>query len=142
MSHISTVDLMIKDLESKAKACGKLGLELVRGQKTFRGYTQGRCDHAIRVIGQPQAYEIGLCKRADGKGYDLKWDGGMGAYAPAKLLYDRVGYEAITYGGKPPSMDKLKDWYAAEVARKQMTKQGFMVRTIQKGRKVQVLCSK
>ncbi len=142
MSHITTIDLMITDLDSLAKACERLGLELVRGQKTFRGYTTGQCEHAMRVISQSQAYEVGLSKRTDGKGYDLKWDGGMSAYGPAKLLYDKLGYEAITYGGKAPSMDKLKDWYAAEVAKKQMRRQGFRVTATQQQGRVQVLCSK
>lgn len=149
MSHITKIDLVIKDLDALAKACGKLGLELVRGQKTFRAYRSGRCEHAIRVKDSDRAYEIGLVKQADGKGYELKWDADIG---DGGGLYEKVGYET-KYGyviepGKKQgrivrgSADKLKDWYAAEVARKQMSKQGFMVRMVQKDRKVQVLCSK
>lgn len=141
MSHITTIDLQIRDLDAIAKACARLGLELVKGQKTFRGYTTGRCEHALRVKGASNAYEIGLVNRTDGRGYNLAWDGGMGAYGPAALLYDKVGYEKAAYG-KPPSINKLKDWYAAEVSRKQMSRQGFTVRATQGKGKVEVLCSK
>jgi hypothetical protein len=146
MSHITKIDLVIKDLDALSKACSKLGLELVRGQKTFKAYTTGRCEHAICVKDMPGAYQIGLVKGKEG--YELKWDADIG---DGGGLYAKVGYEA-KYGWvvEPGSAgrlvrgsaDKLKDWYAAEVARKQMSKQGFMVRTVQKGRKVQVLCSK
>ena len=126
-----------------AKACERLGLELVRGQKTFRGYSIGTCEHAIRVKDGAGFYEIGLTKRADGA-YDLKWDGHMGAsYSPAAPLYDKVGYATTGRKGyQAANTNKLLDWYAAEVARKQMSKQGFMVRTVQQQGKVQVLCSK
>lgn len=146
MSHITKIDLVIKDLDALSKACKSLGLELVKGQKTFKAYTTGRCEHAICVKDMPGAYQIGLVKGKDG--YELKWDADIG---DGHGLYAKVGYETkygyVVEPGKVGKMvrgsaDKLKDWYAAEVARKQMLKQGFMVRTIQKGRKVQVLCSK
>jgi hypothetical protein len=59
MSHITKIDLLIKDLDALDKACGKLGLELVRGQKTFRAYRAGTCEHGIRAVDSPNAYEIG-----------------------------------------------------------------------------------
>jgi hypothetical protein len=154
MSHITKIDLQVKDLNALDNACARLGLELVREQKTFKwygrfigdtvppkelmeqGYTAakyGTCAHAIRVKGNAAAYEIGLIKRADGKGYMLAWDSFLGGYG----LCARVGYDQKDLGAT-----KLKDWYAAEVARKQMSKQGFQVRMVQRDRKVQVLCSK
>lgn len=155
MSHITKIDLLIKDLDALDKACKNMGLELVRGQKKFKwwgrfvgdstppkelaeqGYTTdkfGTCDHAIRVKGaNAGTYEIGLIQRKDGKGFMLAWDSYQRGYG----LLNAVGYDTKDQGAT-----KLKDWYAAEVARKQMSKQGFMVRTLQKGRKVEVLCSK
>lgn len=154
MSHITKIDLLIKDLDALDKACGKMGLELVRGQKRFKwwgrfmgdsrppkelaeqGYTTdkfGTCDHVIRVKGNAKAYEIGLIQRKDGKGYMLAWDSYLGGFG----LLPATGYDKQDQGAT-----KLKDWYAAEVARKQMSQQGFMVRTVQQDRKVQVLCSK
>lgn len=142
MSHITTIDLRIDDLDALSKACERLGLELIRGQKTFNGYTKGKCDHAMRVKGMPETFEIGLAKRKDGKGFDLKMDGHMGpTYGPSKPLYDKIGYEAPSYG-KAASVSKLKDWYAAEVTKKQMLKRGFMVRATQQQGKVEILCSR
>ncbi len=46
------------------------------------------------------------------------------------------------FRGAGKDANKLKDWYAAEVASKQMRKQGFKISATQQERKVQVLCSK
>jgi hypothetical protein len=151
MSHITTIDLQVKDLDSMVKACERLGLELVMGQKQFKWYGRfmgdtkapqgldpkdyGKCEHAIRVKGGgPQTYEIGLVKRADGKGYTLAYDYWQGGFG----LSEKIEYDA----SKSHTAAKLRDWYAAEVARKQMSKQGFMVKLTQQNRKVQVTCSK
>jgi hypothetical protein len=155
MSHVTTIDLHITDLDSLAKACERLGLELVTGQKTFKWYGQwvgdyrgqdaafnqgidtkdyGKCEHAIRVKGNKQAYEIGLVKRTDGKaGYRLVWDHYAGGFGLC---------EKVQYNAKTVNADKLKDWYAAEVSKKQMRRQGFRVNAKQLDGKVQVLCSK
>lgn len=139
MSHVTTIDLFITDLDSLEKACDRLGLELIRGQKTFRSYQLGlKCEHLIRVKGNTVAYQMGLVKRADGKaGYSLSWDHTM-----ARELVEKVTYDGKISYGKSGNADKLKDWYAAEVTRKQMKRQGFRVNVEQKERKVQVLCSK
>jgi hypothetical protein len=134
MSHITKIGLQIKDLDALDKACGRLGLELMRGQQTFKAYTRiNKCDHAIRVKDNADAYEIGLVKRADGKGYDVSWDSFNGGYGLCKV---------VGYGSVKPNADRLKDWYAAEVSRKQMARQGFQVKMNQLDGKVQVLCSK
>ena len=66
MSHVATVQIEIKDLELLDRACGRMGLEFVRDQKTFHwwgndgpgehlipdGFTadeMGHCAHAIRL---------------------------------------------------------------------------------------------
>lgn len=154
MSHITKINLLIKDLDALDKACSRLGLELVRGQKTFKWYGRfvgdslgiagvnpadyGKCEHAIRVKGNVGAYEIGLVKRADDKGYDLHWDNYQGGYG----LAEKVGYETGARARVGAKATKLADWYAAEVARKQMARQGFMVKMVQREKRVQVLCSK
>jgi hypothetical protein len=95
----------------------------------------GKCEHAIRVKGDTRAYEIGLVRRTDGKpGWNLVWDNYRNGFG----LCDKVTYEQ----SKTPNADKLKDWYAAEVAKQQMRKQGFRVNAFQRERKVQVICSK
>ena len=150
MSHITTINLQILDLDSLEKACSRLGLELVRGKKTFKWFGRfmgdtrppkelgdprdyGKCDHVIRVKGSPTAYEIGLIKRKDGKGYMMAWDSWQRGHG----LVDKT-----TYNQRQTGAEKLKDWYAAEVAKKQMSLQGFMVQTRQLNGKVQVVCSK
>ena len=72
MSHISKIELEVKDLNTLSTACKRLGLLLVKGKEHFRWYGQkaGMCDHVIRV---PDAeYEIGIV-RSDGL-YELKCD--------------------------------------------------------------------
>ena len=149
MSHITKIGLQIKDLDALESACHRLGLKLKRDQKTFKWFGRfvgdspgiagvnpedyGKCDHAISVEGNTNAYEIGLVRRADGKGYDMHWDTFCEGYGLCKA----VGYDARDTAG-----NKLKDWYAAEVARKQMRQQGFRVKLTQQNRKVQVLCRK
>lgn len=100
MSHVTSIDVEITDLEALAQACDQLDLELVQGQATYRwfgrsvgdyplppGFTAadlGKCEHAIRVKGDEgaTAYEIGLVARRDGRpGYTLLFDhyaGGCG----------------------------------------------------------------
>lgn len=107
MSHIITSKAAILDLDALEVACQRRGLELVRDQETFRwfgesvgdyplpeGFTEadmGRCSHAIQILGNSKAYEIGLVetRESDGEGnfrsvegqytlmYDF-WSGGYG----------------------------------------------------------------
>lgn len=67
MSHISKVSTMVKNLDSLAAACAKLGVELIRGKKKYRTYNGALndCEHAI-VIPGPDAprgsYQLGLVR--------------------------------------------------------------------------------
>ena len=118
MSHIAEVDLLVQDLDALERACARLGLEFVRHQSTYRWYGRsvgdyplptgftahdlGRCEHAIRVSGNDQAYEIGVAPRRDGKpGYVLLWDFYQGGYG----LMEHVGEGA----------HRLQQTYALEV---------------------------
>ncbi len=109
MSHVAAVKAYVTDLDACAAACEENGLELVRGQKTYRWFgrwvndyrggvaavdnghdpkTFGHCEHAIRVKnGQGHEYEIGLVRRLDGgPGWELvydNWCGGNGLEAKA-----------------------------------------------------------
>ena len=74
MSHISKIELVIKDLEALKTACKRMGFEFREGQKTYQWYGRwvgdspmpegvteeelGKCNHAIHVPGAK--YEIGL----------------------------------------------------------------------------------
>lgn len=114
MSHIAKVQIIVKDLEALAAAATALGCELVTGQKTHRYYAnaQGKCEHAIRVTGSKDAYEIGVVRGADGN-WELQadfWQGGRG-------LAEKVGTDAV----------KLRQEYAAQVAEKQARRMGKRV---------------
>jgi len=61
MSHISRIELEVRDLGILGQACTRLGLDLIRDQKSFRRYgKESSCDHAITMPGAN--YEIGVVK--------------------------------------------------------------------------------
>jgi len=71
MSHISKIELEVKDLGILGQACTRLGLQLIKNKKSFKWYgKEGSCDHAITVPGAN--YEIGVVKNNDS--YELKCD--------------------------------------------------------------------
>jgi len=72
MSHISKIELEVKDLSTLRQACTRLGLHMLEGKKTFKwfGQEEGHCDHAIRVPGA--TYEIGVTQK--GTLYELQCD--------------------------------------------------------------------
>lgn len=129
MSHVVDMKIEIRDMQALEKACSRLGLELVKNQKTYKwfgrsvgdypvpeGFTAdelGKCDHAIRVKGNAGAYEVGVVKRKDGPGYQLIWDFWQGGYG----LQEKIGAD----GGL------LKQHYAAQVAKKQLLREGYRV---------------
>lgn len=109
MSNVTTIDVRITNLDALVNACTKLGLEFVHDQHTYRwhgtdsparyvtpppGFAQedlGRCLHAIRLPGVPQAYEIGVVERRDGHpGYTLLWDAWKGGFG----LEEAIGANA------------------------------------------------
>jgi len=99
MSHVTTIDVEIKDLEALKVACKKCGLEFREGKKSYKwygkhvgdyplpeGFTKedlGKCDHAIGVPGNNSAYEIGVVEQ-DGK-HTMLWDFWNGGYGLESL---------------------------------------------------------
>lgn len=128
MSHVTTIDIEIRDLDALATACRRCGLELTRGQETFLWYAKrrGDCTHAIRVDTSAsgyselregvESYEIGVTRREDGKGFELQLDPHAGGFG----LIERCGVDA----------QKLRQMYATEVALKTARLQGFSVREV------------
>lgn len=133
MSHVAKVTLKIKDLDALAEACRQCGLELVRGQRTYKWYGRsvgdygaddlasrhghavtdwGKCEHAIRVQGNDRAYEIGVVRDTAGD-LSLVYDNWMGGYG----LEDKAG----------KGLDKLKQFYAATVGARMLLKKGYNV---------------
>ena len=108
MSHISTIELEVTDLESLDHACRQMGFTLNRNQKTFKWYSgTGVCDHAIKIPGA--SYEIGLVNR-NGK-YELQTD----------FWDDKIGQAIGNNGGL------LKQRYAVEQTKRQAKKKGYTV---------------
>ena len=107
MSHISTIQVIITDLEALKQACTSLGFTFVENCHLFhwygsKGHSSGTntCDHVIRI---PQArYEVGVVKHNDH--YQLKadfWDtrlkdqiGENGSRLTQQYAVERVKYEA------------------------------------------------
>src|SRR5271157_5509510 len=123
MSHVTTIDLQIKDLEALKAACARLGYEFKEGQTTYRwwghwggdfplpqGFKEdlGKCTHAIRVPGA--SYEIGVVIREGN--INLLWD-----FYPSGGLERQVGKNGA----------KLKQAYAIEATRKAAKKAGYKV---------------
>lgn len=131
MSHVSTVELSITDLDALEAAAKELGLEMVRDKKTYKWYGRwvndyhgedaayhhgispeeyGKCSHVLRVPDQPSMYEIGLVQLPDGS-YKIVFDHwGSGV----KLL------EKIGVGGS-----LLRQGYVKHKAVQELQKKGF-----------------
>ncbi len=138
MSHIADVRMQIKDLDALHLAVKALGGTLVLGQKTHQWYgefmndwqseraavnrrdssTFGKCDHAIKFEGIN--YEIGVVKSSDDC-YELIYDTfGCGGKHDGCKLEEKLGV----------GLPKLKQAYGVEVTRRQLSRQGYRVTTI------------
>jgi hypothetical protein len=108
MSHISKIELEVKDLGTLGQACTKLGLQLIRNRTTFRWYgKEADCDHAIQVPGAD--YEIGVTQK--NHSYELNCD-----------FYDRNLEKVIgSQGGL------LKQAYGVMKTRIEARKKGYSV---------------
>jgi hypothetical protein len=122
MSHVSKIELEIKDLDTLKAACERLNLEFVPNQRTYKWYGEhvgdyplpqgfsiedmGKCDHAIMVPGA--SYELGVVHR--NRKYTLLWD-----------FYSSGGLERVLGKGG----GKLKQAYAVERIRREATLKGY-----------------
>ena len=108
MSHVTTIDLEIKDLIDLTAGCKRIGCE-VEEQKTFTSYYgQNACDCVIRVPGAK--YQVGVIR--EGTKYRLSWDD-----------WSSGGLEKVL--GK--NMSKLKQAYAAEATKRAARRAGYQV---------------
>lgn len=115
MSHISTLEIEIRDLDDLESACRDLGLELRRDQKLFRTYS-GRhspCDAAIVAPDRPTAYEIGLVAR--GRSYELRYDDWSGGRGMMQVVGEKCGRLLQSYTKhRLLSEAKRKGWTVRE----------------------------
>jgi hypothetical protein len=135
MSHVATVDLKITDLDALEVVCERLGLELVREQKTYawwgtsvgdyalpKGMTTadlGKCAHAIRVKGTTPRnghggpWEIGLVQQPDG------------SFLPVYDFFGSAGDALHAKTGR--GLTTLKAEMAQEVSVRILQRQGYRV---------------
>jgi len=137
MSHVARLDIQIKDLNALKEACKACGLQWKEGQKTHKWYGRwvndyhgnnaaykkgidpknyGKCEHAIGVPGNSQAYEIGVVKMPDGT-YSLIWDFWGGGHGLQALAGDNCS--------------NLVKSYVTNVTKKKLAAQGYTCQTIQ-----------
>lgn len=131
MSHVSKIELVVNDLSALEAAANELGLEMVKGQTSFRWYGRfmndyhaddaayksgvnpsdyGKCAHALRIPDNNRAYEIGVTDNGNGT-YTLVWDLYQGGYG----LAARIG----------PKGEKLNQTYVKHRVSAELKKQGF-----------------
>ena len=123
MSHVTTGEVCITDLEALESAVRAMGGTLKRNQRTFKWFGRflndwrnsggraavekgfnpddfGKCEHAIQIPGHKQGcYEVGVVKRQDGKGFTLMWDHfGSGGQRIAASFGDSCSKLKTEYG--------------------------------------------
>jgi len=109
MSHVTTIDLKIKDLEALKAACKRLGFAYHSDVKQYRAYYgYQKCDHCISIPGAN--FEVGI-QTQEGKS-SLLWD-----------PYYSGGLEAKLGMGA----GLLKQAYAAEVTTRAARRAGYSV---------------
>jgi hypothetical protein len=111
MSHITNIELEIKDLTALKAACHRMGFTFMENQTTCNFYRDQKADclHAIQVPGA--AYEVGVVAYANG-GYKLIWD-----------PYIQGGLESALGHGAV----KLKQAYGIEKAKLEARRKGYSV---------------
>ena len=108
MSHLSKIELEVKDLDTLGRACLLIGLNLVKGKQNFKWYYgEEKCDHAIEVPGAE--FEIGVISK-DGM-YELATD-----------FWDLNVEKAIGKNG-----GLLKQRYAVEKTKAEARRKGYRV---------------
>jgi hypothetical protein len=117
MSHTATVDVEVKDVAAFRKACERLKIK----------------------------YEL----NADVRMFDGTVVHGMAAYLPGwkyPAVFDGVKMYADTFGerwGKDSELNKFKQAYSVEVAKKAAKKQGFRVtEQVKSDGTIKLVCSK
>jgi hypothetical protein len=102
MSHVTTIKMEIRDLDALEQACQKIGLQFKRNQTHYKWFGQfvgdyreagtdpkemGKCNHAISVPGNKNAYEIGVAEKGDH--FELRYDFWSGGFGLEKLAGKR-----------------------------------------------------
>ena len=88
MSHLTQVELKVKDLDALEEAARECGMELDREADSFLWYQgKGKCHAVLRdASGKEGAYEIGLVRQPDGS-YITRFD----TYGPGAWIRTKAG---------------------------------------------------
>lgn len=113
MSHITTLDVQVKDVDALLQACQNLGLQFHRGKQSFKWYNGTMaCNHTISTANDP--YEIGIIDRG----------------THLELMGDFMGQ--LKYDAGPRGMKLVKE-YSTVVAIKEATQlaeaEGYIMNT-------------
>lgn len=151
MSHISTINVKIRDLAALKAAVVETGGIWMQDQKTYNWWGRsvgdstipegmtvdmlGKCQHAIRVPGGN--YEIGVVKLADGT-YTLAYDSYNYGHGPNKIRAD--GQKLLDKFGD--GLKKLTQAYASNVAIMAARAKGWITSkvTLQSG-DIRIVCT-
>jgi hypothetical protein len=128
MSHITKIEIEIMDLGALRMACTRLDLGFHENQRTFKNYNrsaEGECDHAIGLLNNAKAYEIGVARRENAPGYELKWDSFANGYGLVDGIYDGA-HCTSTNRTADGALGLLKQAYAAEAAMLAAQQQGYI----------------
>ncbi|MEA3207834.1 MAG: hypothetical protein QOE70_891 [Chthoniobacter sp.] len=125
MSHVTNIDITIKDLAALKGAVAELGAQWREGQQRYQWYGHhvgdyplpagmteadlGKCSHAIRLPGCE--YEIGVVQK--GNGYTLAFD----FWGPGQKLKTHFG----------DGLARLKQIYGVHKATAAARAKGYMV---------------
>lgn len=141
MSHVTAIDLEIKDIHALKLACDELGLKFKEWQKTYRWYGRwvndyrsqdaafnhgikpeeyGKGEHAIEVPGSQ--YDIGIHKKNDA--YIMAFD----FWGTGKAIQQKLGN-----GG-----EKLKQLYGVHAAINAAKRKGWTVQRKTVGGKIKL----
>jgi hypothetical protein len=128
VSHVVSVDIRVRDLDALEAAAKVCGFELRRGQRTYKWFGEsvgdypipegltadqlGHCDHALALVGDRDAYEVGLIAQADGS-FRLVFD----FWGPGRALLAALGGEKA---------DRLMAEYTMQAAERRCSELGWM----------------
>jgi hypothetical protein len=126
MSHITTIQTEIRDLDALKEACAELGVQFIEGQTTYQWYGAhmgdyplppdinreqlGRCAHIIQVPGVQ--YEVGVVQKANGH-WTLAYD----FWGPGQGLLKKFG----------ENCGKLVQLYGVHKAMREAKRHGYQV---------------
>jgi hypothetical protein len=129
MSHITKISFLINNLVALRKAGEELGMTM-KDQSTYKwfgqhvgdypipeGYTvedMGKCEFALSIPHNSEAYEIGIVERKDGMGWDMLWDFWEGGYG----LQETIGEDG----------NRLKQLYSKHAVIEKAQRNGFRVK--------------